>query len=65
MHKVRCTLEYVSNVILSLEPGEISGIVLGYRMDHWGFESWQGLGILLSPPCPYQLRDPPSLLSNM
>jgi hypothetical protein len=27
------------------ELGELSGIAMSYRLDDWGFEAWQGLGI--------------------
>jgi hypothetical protein len=30
-----------------MKSGQLSGIVLGYGLDDWGFESWQGLGIFL------------------
>jgi hypothetical protein len=30
-----------------MEPGQLSGIALGYGMDERGFESRQGLGIFL------------------
>jgi hypothetical protein len=46
------------------EPGELSGIALGYRLDDWGFKSQKGLGIFSSPLCPDQLWGPPSLLFN-
>jgi hypothetical protein len=45
LSKLRVLLEVY---YMCVEPGYLSGIVLGYRLDDWGFESWwQGLGIFL------------------
>jgi hypothetical protein len=33
-----------------MEPGQLSGIALGYELDDRGFESRQELGISSSPP---------------
>jgi hypothetical protein len=34
-------------ILLSKEPGKLSGIALGYGLDDQGFESQEGLGIIL------------------
>jgi hypothetical protein len=40
-------LPLFSNTIYVQEPGELSGIALGYGLNNRGFESRQGLGIFL------------------
>jgi hypothetical protein len=46
-------------LIIEREPGQLSGIALGYGLDDRVFESRYGLGIFL-----FRLWGPPRLLSN-
>jgi hypothetical protein len=44
---VRRGVQILKFLVVFQEPGQLSGIALGYGLDNWGFESRQGLGIFL------------------
>jgi hypothetical protein len=47
LHATLLTAVCIEHLIIYLEPGQLSGMALGYEMDDRGFESRQGLRIFL------------------